>query len=277
MRCAAVQMNSQNDMEANVAAAKRLAEDAIRACSPEFLSFPENAFFVAGSDEEFFASALPEKRHPAVAAMREFARGKGVWLHLGSVAVASESFPGKCANRTLLIDAKGRIAARYDKIHLFDVELETGEAYRESARIAAGDKAVLVRTKLGALGCSICYDLRFPHLYRALAQAGAEVLLIPAAFTAFTGRLHWEPLLRARAIETGCFVVAAAQTGEHPKGRRTHGHSMIVDPKGKIRAVLPEGEGHVFADIDLAESAAFRRQIPSLMTEAEFVVTEAKG
>jgi predicted amidohydrolase len=176
--------------------------------------------------------------------------------------VKSESIPGKFANRSIVINDKGEIAARYDKIHLFDVALSSGESWCESDQYEAGESPVLVKTPLGQMGLSICYDLRFPLLYSALAQAGAEIFVVPAAFTVPTGRAHWHTLLRARAIESAAYVIAPAQSGHHADGRRTFGHSLVIDPWGEILLDMGEGEGVGFAEIDLAKVTEVRQQIP---------------
>ncbi len=220
--------------------------------------------------------ARDEANHPVLAALREVARATGAWLLLGSIAVDISREPGiaegerRLANRSYLIDAAGAIVAHYDKIHMFDVDLAGGESYRESNAFRPGDRAVLAATPWGVLGMTVCYDLRFPQLYRALAQAGADFLAIPSAFTAPTGRAHWHVLLRARAIETGSFVLAPAQCGEHAEGRRTYGHSLIVDPWGEIMADGEERVGVVSARIDPARIAEARRMVPSLGHDRRF-------
>ena len=197
-----------------------------------------------------------------LAAVRDAAAKAGMWVHLGSLAVRRED--GRLANRGCVIDATGAIRARYDKLHLFDVDLPSGESWRESAAYAAGDAAVVVATPIGAIGLSICYDLRFPALYAALSGAGAELLAIPAAFTRPTGAAHWHALMRARAIETGCFVVAAAQAGAHEDGRATYGHSLVVDPWGEVLLDMGEARGLGFAEIDVNRVADVRGRIPVL-------------
>ena len=192
----------------------------------------------------------------------------GAWLLIGSLSIAVEG--GKVANRSLLVDPTGNIVARYDKIHLFDVDLGETESYRESATIAPGDRAVLAETPWGPLGMTVCYDLRFPQLYRTLAQRGALFLSIPAAFTRTTGRAHWHILQRARAIENGAFVFAPAQCGTHAEGRETYGHSLIVDPWGAVLADGGEEPGIVFAEIDPAAVASARNRIPSLRHDRRF-------
>ena len=202
-----------------------------------------------------------EDQDPVLAAVREAAKGAGIWVHLGSLAVRGEG--GKLANRGFLIDDEGEIRARYDKIHLFDVDLAT-ESWRESALYSPGDKAVLAETPVGRLGLSVCYDLRFPDLYRTLTDAGAEILSIPAAFTVPTGLAHWHILMRARAIEAGVFVVAAAQSGRHEDGRETYGHSLVVGPWGEILLDMGNAEGVGFAEIDLVRIEEVRSILPAI-------------
>lgn len=204
-----------------------------------------------------------EAADPVLAAVRAAAARAGIWVQLGSLAIRDED-SGKLHNRAYLIDSGGAIRATYDKLHLFDVDLATGESWRESASYAPGRRAVVAATPAGPLGLTICYDLRFPDLYRALTDAGAKLLAIPAAFTAPTGRAHWHVLIRARAIEAGAYVVAAAQSGRHEDGRETYGHSLVVGPWGDILLDMGEQEGVGFADIDLAEVEAVRARLPAL-------------
>jgi predicted amidohydrolase len=204
-----------------------------------------------------------EDEDEVLAACREAASRHGQWLHLGSLAVRGES--GKLANRGFLIDPTGSVRARYDKIHLFDVDLPTGESWRESAVYGSGESAVAVDgTPVGRLGLSICYDLRFPALFERLGEAGAEAIAVPAAFTVPTGRAHWEILLRARAIEAQAFVIAAAQSGHHQDGRETYGHSLVVGPWGEVLLDMGEKVGVGFAEIDLGQVAEVRRRVPAL-------------
>ena len=203
-----------------------------------------------------------EAEDHVLAAVRAAAAEAGIWVHLGSLAV-NVGGPLK-ANRGFVIDGEGHVRARYDKIHLFDVDLPTGESWRESAAYAPGGRAVVAATPAGALGLAICYDLRFPDLFRALTDAGAEILSIPAAFTVPTGRDHWHVLMRARAIEAGVFVVAAAQSGLHEDGRETFGHSLVVDPWGEVLLDMGEGTGVAFCDIDLARIAEVRGRLPAI-------------
>jgi predicted amidohydrolase len=258
---ACLQVNAGEDMAANVEAALRLAGDAADA-GADLILMPENVAMMTWGGANIRAHARAEDEHPALAAFRDFARARQVWLHAGTLAVPSPA--GKVFNRTCVIDPTGRIAARYDKLHMFDVDLGNGETYAESRVFAAGEKAVAVDLPWGRLGLSVCYDLRFPYLYRALACAGCDFLAVPAAFTQVTGAAHWHILLRARAIETGSFVFAPAQTGSHAGGRRTFGHALIVAPWGEVLADAGEGPGFVLADIDPSAVDAARGRIPSL-------------
>ncbi|KAB7647975.1 carbon-nitrogen hydrolase family protein [Polymorphobacter fuscus] len=215
----------------------------------------------------------PEADDIVLAAVREAARANKVWVHLGSLALAGDG--ERFANRGFLVDDSGAIRGRYDKIHLFDVTLPGGESYRESAAYAPGDAAVCAATPWGGLGMTICYDVRFPALHAALARAGAVILAVPAAFTRTTGEAHWHILLRARAIETGCFVVAAAQTGTHADGRETFGHSLVVAPWGEIVLDMGTAPGTAVCDIDLAAVAAARGKVPALQHVRAFDVLTA--
>jgi len=199
-----------------------------------------------------------------LAAVRDAAARLGLWVHIGSLALAGERADGRLVNRGLVIDGSGSIRARYDKMHLFDVDLASGESWRESETYAPGGEAVLVDTPAGRLGLSICYDLRFPDLYRTLTGAGATIIAVPAAFTVPTGEAHWHVLLRARAIEAGVFVVAAAQVGRHEDGRETFGHSLVVDPWGKVLLDMGEEPGVQVVDIDLEEVERVRGRLPAI-------------
>jgi predicted amidohydrolase len=266
---ACVQVTSGREIAANVARAGRLVKQA-RAAGADFILLPEivNIMEPKGS---LLVEKLARSKDGGLKAFRALAAETGAWLLAGSLVVAGAA-KGKLANRSFLIDPKGRIKARYDKIHMFDVELAGGESYRESKTYAPGKKAVTARLPWGRLGMTVCYDMRFPHLYRALAQAGADYISVPSAFTRPTGRAHWHVLLRARAIETGCFVFAPAQTGEHEGGRKTFGHSLIVDPWGEVLADGGEEEGFVAARIDPARVIEARKQIPSLRHDRRFKV-----
>lgn len=266
---ACVQVNAGDDVAANMDAAIAHAREA-REQGARFLTFPENVAFMAPDGKGVREAASPESSHEALARFRALAKELDAWLLVGSLAVVPDGGDGRVANRCFVLDDKGETVARYDKIHMFDVTLAGGESYRESSTYQAGDKAVVVETPFGRLGLSICYDLRFPYLYRALAKGGAEIITVPSAFTRATGRVHWHTLLRARAIETGCFVVAPAQCGSHPRGRETYGHSLIIDPWGKVIAEGDEAPGVIVADIDRTAVARARGQIPSLDHDRDF-------
>jgi predicted amidohydrolase len=216
----------------------------------------------------------PEETDPTLAALRDAASKHGIWLLIGSLGLLTQDEDGRFANRSLLITPGGDIAARYDKIHMFDVNVSETEVYRESAGYRPGNRAVLADTPFAKIGMTVCYDVRFPHLYRRLAQSGAQILTVPAAFNHITGAAHWETLLRARAIETGCFVLAPAQTGFHPeqegKGRRTHGHSLAIAPWGEVLADAGTDPGVTFVDLDLTEVTKARNRIPSLSHDRAF-------
>ncbi|MDH3242086.1 MAG: carbon-nitrogen hydrolase family protein [Alphaproteobacteria bacterium] len=268
-RLACVQVNAGDDMPANLAAAADLGR-AARDQGAALIGFPENVAFMAPDGVGVRQAAKPEADHPALAAFRDLARELEAWLLVGSLAVATGDADGRVANRTFLVDDSGAVRARYDKIHMFDVALAGGESYTESATFRPGGAAVCAATPFGALGLTICYDLRFPYLYRALAQAGARLIAVPSAFTLATGKAHWHTLLRARAIETGCFVFAPAQCGTHPRGRKTFGHSLIIGPWGEILAEADETPGVISAEIDLAASDRARAQVPALTHDRDF-------
>ncbi|MBX6324112.1 MAG: carbon-nitrogen hydrolase family protein [Rhodospirillaceae bacterium] len=269
---ACVQMTAGREPGPNIDAAARLIREA-RAAGAGFILTPENTAMMEPKRALILEKAQPEDRHPALPAFRSLARETGAWLLVGSLAVKLDETT--CANRSFLIDAAGDVVARYDKIHMFDVDLAGGESYRESATFRPGAEAVLAETPWGKLGMTVCYDLRFAYLYRALAQAGAEFLSVPAAFTRRTGEAHWHVLLRARAIETGCFVFAPAQYGEHAEGRKTFGHSLIVAPWGEVLADGGEGPGLVMAEIDPARVAEARRMVPALRHDRPFTLVRA--
>jgi predicted amidohydrolase len=214
------------------------------------------------------ANAYTEADHPAIKAFQDLAQDLDIWLHGGTLAIKVGK---KIANRTFVFAPDGSIVAKYDKIHMFDVDLDNGESYRESETFTPGDELVLVGLPWGGLGLSTCYDVRFPYLYRALAQNGAQMLAVPSAFTVTTGQAHWEVLLRARAIETGCYVFAPAQTGTHFGGRQTYGHSLIIDPWGTVLADGESEPGIIIADIDMSNVAAARAKIPSLSHTREII------
>lgn len=264
---ACVQTTSAREVEPNIVAVAALVRQA-RAAGAEFVLLPENVGMLEPVSRLLKEKAAPEETHPALAAFRDLAAETGVWLLIGSLAIRAEG--ERVANRSFLVGPTGAIVARYDKIHLFDVDLGPGESYRESATILPGDRAVVAPTPWGLLGMSVCYDLRFPQLYRQLAQQGAVFLSVPAAFTRTTGRAHWHVLQRARAIENGAFVFAPAQCGTHAEGRETYGHSLIVDPWGTVLADGGEEPGIVLARIDPQEVDRARARIPSLQHDRPF-------
>jgi predicted amidohydrolase len=266
-----VQMRSGISPAANLATARDLIKQAVQA-GAEYVLTPEMTNIMEIKRERLFAAISDEEHDPTLAALRETAREHAIYLHIGSLAIKVS--PDKAANRSFLIDRHGEIIARYDKIHMFDVDLANGESYRESNNFRPGELAVLADLPWGRLGLTVCYDLRFPSLYRALAEAGATFLSIPAAFTKQTGEAHWHVLMRARAIENGCFVFAAAQGGAHENGRATFGHSLVVDPWGTIIAEAGSDPGIVVAEIDPAVVATARARIPSLLHGRRFEVIE---
>jgi deaminated glutathione amidase len=257
---AAIQMRSTRDMARNIADALALIGDAA-AQGARYIQLPEMASLIERDKARLLAAIGREESDPFLAAMREAARRHQAMIHIGSIAVTAGD---KIANRAFLIDGTGVIIARYDKIHLYDVDLPNGESWRESATYAAGDCITVVETPVGRLGPAICYDIRFGHLFRALAAAGAEILTAPAAFTRQTGEAHWHVLQRARAIENGAFVISAAQGGRHEDGRETFGHSMIIDPWGRVLAEAGTEPGVILTPIDLALVADARQRIPTL-------------
>ena len=267
-RVACIHNCAEREMEPSIAALSKLMR-AAAADGAELIQLPEMATWLEPRNERVVGKALPETEDPGLAACRDLAAETKAWVLIGSLLIR-EPGAGKVVNRSFLLDDTGAIVARYDKLHLFDVDLPSGEQYRESATVKAGDRAVLAPTPWGLIGLSVCYDLRFAYLYRALAQAGASYLSIPAAFTYTTGKAHWHVLVRARAIETGCYVFAANQGGTHAEGRRTWGHALIVDPWGEVLADSGEGEGFIAADIDPAKVAAARAMIPALKHDRNF-------
>lgn len=267
-KAACLQLNAARDIEPNIAAASdwvRRARDA----GADLIMTPEVSDMIEPKRALRLEKARDEAAHPMLAAFRALARETGAHLLLGSIMIR---VPGeeRLANRSFLIAPDGDIRARYDKIHMFDVDLPGGESYRESAAFRPGEAAALATLPWGVLGLTVCYDLRFPHLYRALAQGGADFLSIPAAFTVPTGKAHWHVLLRARAIENGCFVFAPAQCGEHAEARRTYGHSLIVAPWGEVLAEAGDEVGFITAEIDPARIAEARKAVPSLGHDRRF-------
>ncbi len=266
-KVALVQMNSGREIGPNIDAASRLVRDA-RGAGAELIVTPENTTMIEPKRALILERARTEAEHPAIPAFKSLAAEIGAWLLIGSMTIKLDE--RACANRSFLFSPAGEIVARYDKIHMFDVDLADGESYRESATFRPGPRAVVAGLPFGRLGLSICYDLRFANLYRTLAQAGASFLAVPAAFTVPTGRAHWHVLLRARAIETGCYVFAPAQCGEHAEGRRTYGHSLVVSPWGEILAEGGEKPGVILAEIDPAKVEEARAMVPALRHDRDF-------
>jgi predicted amidohydrolase len=270
-KAAMIQMRSGLTPGANIDNAVDLIGQA-KSAGAEYVLTPEMTNILAAKREQLFAAVVEEDSDTSLATLRELARKLGIYVHIGSLAIKIS--PDRAANRSFLISPKGDILARYDKIHMFDVDLADGESYRESRNYRPGELAILADIPWGRLGLTVCYDLRFPALYRALAEAGATLLAIPSAFTKQTGEAHWHVLIRARAIENACFVFAAAQGGKHENGRDTYGHSLIVDPWGRIIAEGGTEPGFVMAEVDPAEIAKARARIPSLQHGRRFEIVE---
>ena len=270
-KVACVQLNAARDIAPNIATASALIREA-KAKGAQFILTPENTGMIEPKRPMMLEKARSESEHPGIPAFGALAAELGVWLLIGSLQIKLDA--ATCANRSFLFDDKGRVAARYDKIHMFDVDLKAGESYRESATFRPGDRAVTAETPWGVVGLTVCYDVRFAHLYRALAQAGACFLTVPAAFTVPTGKAHWHTLLRARAIETGSYVFAPAQCGEHAEGRKTYGHSLIVSPWGEVLADGGEEPGVIYADVDPAKVGEVRAMIPALRHDRKFTGPE---
>lgn len=276
LRAGLVQLSSSDDPAANLLITEALIRDAA-ARGARLVLTPEVTNIVSANRDRQRALLHPQESDPTLAALRALAGELGVWLLIGSLLVKTDDPAGRFANRSFLIDDAGAIRAAYDKIHLFDVAVSAAETHRESAAIRPGERAVVAQTPWGGLGMTVCYDLRFGALHRALAQAGAAMLSVPAAFTAPTGRAHWEVLLRARAIETGCFVLAPAQCGVHPaapgeKRRETWGRSLAVDPWGAVLADGGDAPGATLVDLDLAAVAEARARIPALTHDRAFTL-----
>ena len=273
MKVALIQMSSSDDPATNLAEATAVIAEAVKN-GAEFILTPEITNCVSGSRDLQRKIFRTESDDPTLTGLRDAAKQHVAWLLIGSLGLLSGDADGRFANRSFLIDPQGQITARYDKIHMFDVDLGTGESFRESAAYRPGQRAVLAETPFAKIGMTICYDVRFPHLHRALAQAGAEILTVPAAFAMTTGRDHWETLLRARAIETGCYILAPAQCGTHRSSighiRQTWGHSLAIDPWGKILADGGTEPGVIIVDIDLAAVRQARARVPALQHDQRF-------
>lgn len=268
MKIAVHQMRSAAQVSINI----QEITTSVRAAAAENAAMyfaPEMSFMLDRNRHRAAHFIVTEKDNLWLQQICTVAAEANIWVHLGSIPVLHEDGSGRYGNRTIVIDNQGSIRARYDKLHLFDVDLATGESWRESSAYRGGDGPVLVDTPLGKMGLTICYDMRFPDLFSRLAQAGAQIFAIPAAFTVPTGKAHWHILLRARAIESACFVVAAAQSGLHEDGRSTFGHSLVVDPWGEVLLDMGEGEGLAFVELDLARVDAVRAQIPVHLNRRE--------
>ncbi|NQV47253.1 MAG: carbon-nitrogen hydrolase family protein [Rhodospirillaceae bacterium] len=271
-KAACIQTNAGADIGANIAAASDLVRRA-RDAGADLIALPETVNIMDADRKSLRAKVSKEQGNPELAAFQELARETGAWILIGSLAIDHPE-SGKLANRSFLLDGGGNIQARYDKIHMFDVNLGGSESHRESSAYQAGSRAVVAETPWGGLGMTICYDLRFAHLYRDLAKAGADILATPAAFTRISGEAHWHVLQRARAIETGCFVIAPTQCGDHPGGRQTFGHSLIVDPWGRVLADGAEETGFIVADMDMALVAEARHKIPALTHDRDYTLSQ---
>jgi predicted amidohydrolase len=264
---ACVQTNSKPDPADNIAEVGAMIREA-KARGADLITTPEVVGMLAANREEALATARPEDSHEVLAAFRDLAAELGSWLLIGSISIKLSV--DKLSNRSFLVGPDGRIVARYSKIHMFDVQVGDGTSYRESKTYQPGEEAVLADTPWGTMGLTICYDIRFPYLYRDLARAGAKLIFSPAAFTKVTGAAHWHVLQRARAIENGCFIVSPAQTGTHAGGRQTYGHSVIVAPWGEVLADGGTEPGVVLAEVDLAAVETARGKVPSLTHDRDY-------
>lgn len=266
-RAALIQLTASDDPEANLPVTRALVGEAA-AGGADLVLTPEMTNCVSTSRSRQIEVLRPEAEDPTLDGLREEAARRGLWLLIGSLAVKTDDPEGRFANRSFLVGPAGDIVARYDKVHMFDVAVSEAETYRESAGFRPGDRAVVADTPFARIGMTVCYDLRFPQLYRRLAQAGAEVLTVPSAFSPVTGAAHWEVLLRARAIECGAYVLAPAQTGDHVatrgRARQTYGHSLAVAPSGEVLCDAGTAPGVSYVEIDRAEVAEARRRVPSL-------------
>jgi deaminated glutathione amidase len=262
-------VNAGTELQPNLDAAGDLVRRA-RDAGAEFITLPENVGWIVQGRAKTMARVKVEAEHPGIPFFADLARETGAWILAGTLGVLQDD--QRVANRSYLFNPQGQAVSHYDKIHMFDVDLKDGESYRESATFRPGERAVVAATPWGGVGMTICYDVRFPYLHRALAKAGASIITAPAAFTVPTGRAHWHTLLRARAIETGCFVVAPAQTGTHDEGRQTYGHSLIIAPWGEVLADAGEEVGFITADLDMARVEEARRMVPALGHDRDFTV-----
>ena len=267
LKVACIQTNSKSDPNINIREVSSLIR-AARSNGAELITTPEVVGMLEPNREKALNKAQPENYHSVLREFRALSRDLAIWLLIGSISIKLSN--GKLANRSFLINPDGQIIARYTKIHMFDVEVNDGSIYRESATYQPGTSACLAKTPWGLVGLTVCYDIRFPALYRDLAKAGAKIIFIPSAFTEVTGEAHWHILQRARAIENGCFIVSAAQTGMHEQNRKTFGHSIIVDPWGNILADADKDVGFITADLDLNLVDEVRKKIPSLTHDREY-------
>ncbi|MDE3081636.1 MAG: carbon-nitrogen hydrolase family protein, partial [Paracoccaceae bacterium] len=272
-RAGLLQLSVSDDPAANLPQTRALVRAAVEG-GAGFVLTPEVTNCISADRAHQQAVLQSQATDRTLAGLRADAAELGIWLLIGSIGLKTEDSDGRFANRSFLIAPDGSIAAHYDKIHMFDVNVSETETYRESAGYRPGSRAVVAQTPFANIGLSVCYDVRFPHLYRALAKAGAEVLCVPAAFSPVTGAAHWEVLLRARAIETGCYVLAPAQTGRHAasvgRSRETHGHAMVVDPWGTVLSDAGTEVGVTFVDLDMAQVARARARVPSLDHDRPF-------
>ncbi|RLJ52070.1 putative amidohydrolase [Litoreibacter meonggei] len=275
MKIALLQLNASDDPVANLPVTLALIDDAVRD-GAEFMLTPEVTNCVSTSRSHQMKVLSHQDNDPSLAAIRDAAAKRGIWLLIGSLGLKTDDPDGRFANRCFLINPQGGIEAWYDKIHMFDVKISESESYQESAGYRPGDRAVVADAGFAKIGMSICYDMRFPKLYRDLAKAGAQIITVPAAFSPITGAAHWESLLRARAIETGCFVIAPAQTGKHlatkGKSRSTHGHSIVISPWGEVILDAGTDHGMVCAEIDLGDVARARQRVPSLTHDRPYTL-----
>ena len=279
LTAALIQMTSSDDPAANLDMARMYLQQAAAQGATLALT-PEVTNCVSTSSAHQNRVLQTEDADATLAGLREEARALGLWVLIGSLALKTADADGRFANRSFLIDPDGAIRARYDKIHMFDVQVSPSETYRESAGFRPGTAAVVAQTPLASIGLSICYDLRFAHLYRALAKAGAVLLTVPSAFSPITGAAHWETLLRARAIETGCFVLAPAQTGRHPasdgqRARSTYGHSLVVAPWGEVLLDMGTAPGVGLVNLDLARVVEARDRVPSLFHDRDYTTPDS--
>lgn len=269
MKTALIQFTAGEDPTANLTIVRSMVQDAAKA-GARFVLTPEVSN-VLSSSRRYQAQVLQQQADdPFLSTMQSEAKALGIWLLVGSLALKTGDADGRFANRSFLISPDGVIQARYDKIHMFDVEIDETETYRESAAYRPGTQAVLADTPFGKIGMTICYDMRFPHLFRRLAKAGATIITAPAAFSPVTGKAHWESLLRARAIENGVFILAPAQCGQNGPKRATHGHSLVISPWGEVLADGGDAPGITMVDLDLADVGRSRRRVPSLDHDREF-------